>query len=106
MNAVVGCKVEGNLCWNCKYIAKCCPQERPQHECTGYEPLGRYVTHQRIATWLNMERHHLCWVLKKYGVDEVIKMLETRGHIVRYEAEQNLKFFWLGDEKLEETDNG
>ena len=106
MNAVVGCKVEGNYYFNCQFICKCQTCTNPDKGCENFKPLGRFVTHQHVADWLGIERHQLCWIIKKYGVDEIIKMLETRGHIVRYEAEQNLKFFWLGDEKLEETDNG
>lgn len=99
MQLVVECKVEGNLCWNCKYIAKCFPLIRPQCDCEGYEPLGRYITQQHIADLLNIELHQLGWILKKYGADKVVELLEIRGHIVRYEAEQNLKFFWIKEIK-------
>lgn len=90
---------EGNLCWNCKYIAKCSPLIRPQCACKNYEPIGRYVTQQRIASWLNIERHQLSWILKKYGADKIVELLEIRGYIVRYETDCNLKFFLMSEEK-------
>lgn len=107
MQLVVGCKVEGMeekigqpvKCWFCSKIVHCNPSVRPQCDCESYEPLGRYITHQHIADWLNIERHQLSWILKKYGADKIVELLEVRGHIVRYEAEQNLKFFWIGEAK-------
>lgn len=97
MQAFVGCKVEGNLCWNCKYIAKCCPLIRPQCDCESYEPLGRYITHQHIADWIGISRQHLNTIMNRYGIGKVIELLEVRGHIVRFEiVNQYVKFYEVG----------
>lgn len=99
MQLLVGCKVEGNYYFNCQFICKCLTCTNPENGCENFKPLGKYITQQHIADLLNIELHQLGWILKKYGADKIVEMLEIRGHIVRYEAERNLKFFWIGEIK-------
>lgn len=108
MQAVVGCKVEGmeeqigqpNLCWFCANIVHCNPLIRPQCNCENYEPLGRYISHKRIADWIGISERHLTNIINRYGVEKIIELLAMRGHIVRYEVvNQYVKFYEIGEKK-------
>ena len=92
--------MEGNICWNCKYIACCEPFIRPQYECVYFEPLGRYISHKRIAEWIGITERHLANIITHYGINKVIELLEIRGHIVRYEVVcRYVKFYEIGEIK-------
>ncbi len=100
MQAVVGCKVEGNYYFNCQFICKCLTCTHPDTGCEKFKPLGRYITHQHIADWIGISRQHLNTIINRYGIDKVIELLEIRGHIVRYEVVcEYVKFYEMGEKK-------
>lgn len=89
---------EGNACWRCQYIVHCRPTVRPSEACERFKPLGRVISQTHIAEWLGFDRNHLCYIIRKYGLEKVVELLETRGHMVRYELiNQNVRFYWLGE---------
>ncbi len=78
--------MEGNLCWNCRYLVTCSPQKRPSEKCENYKPLGRVVSQQHIADMIGISRNQLLYILSKYGTQKVIEMLDIRGYKVRFEV--------------------
>lgn len=89
---------EGNLCWNCQFIAKCHTNRRPKTKCKSFSPLGIYVSQRHIGEWLGVSKMQLCYIISKFGAGKIVELLEDRGRRVRYEIITNyIKFYYMGE---------
>lgn len=88
--------MEGNLCWNCRYINICNPLTRPKDECLGYEYCGRQISQTTIGNYIGISRRQVNYIIHKFSANKIIEMLAIRGCTVRYEKLYNqLKFYEL-----------
>ena len=94
--------MEGNLCWNCKYIATCRPRVRPQCSCSGYESLGTPITHREVAHKLGVTYWTLQKRLQRGGISKIMNALELLEEDIRYEQGKcQIKFYDLSNGEKE-----
>ena len=94
--------MEGNLCWNCKHIATCRPRVRPQCSCSGYESLGKPITHREVAHRLGITYWAFQKRLKRRGIDIIMEILESLEEDIRYEdGGCQIKFYDLSNGEKE-----
>lgn len=89
--------MEGNLCWNCQFIAHCCPNVRPEGICKGFKPLGVVVSQSHIGKWMGVSRNQVVYIIRKFGADKIVERLVAHGRKVRYERKNSiLRFYYVG----------
>lgn len=74
------------ICWYCQKIAHCYPAIRPQNKCSCFVPMGKEISHKRIAALLSITLSILDKQMRKFGTDYIITQLNERGHIIRYQV--------------------
>lgn len=96
--------MEGNLCWNCGRLSKCCKQfvcgGRPlcQGECTGFVEMpneNSRFTHKDMAEALGISDRQIRNVLATpNGISAIIERLAAKGIVLKCERSgKQIHFF-------------
>lgn len=57
----------------------------------------RQVTQETIADWIGLPRHQVENIIRRWGADKIVELLEIRGHYVSYEKVcEYIKFYEMG----------
>ena len=90
-------KTEGNLCWNCQHIVSCEPSVRPCHisECKNFAPIRLCLSRKGIAQLLGITSDAVKKIIKRNGVNELIKRLEGRGCSIEAVTDGNHIAFYM-----------
>lgn len=56
--------------------------------------IKRQITQETIADWIGLPRHQVENIIRRWGVDKIVELLEVRGHYVGYELVNEYTKFW------------
>lgn len=54
----------------------------------------KQVTQETIADWIGLPRHQVENIIRRWGADKIVELLEIRGHYVWYELVNEYTKFW------------